>query len=244
MAKPLVHARSSARRFLPAAHLPPEQLEQAAAEILPVHQLMDRSKGATGHNGHRALLHHADAGFLLEAIYGHELTLSCGARLSVRALVEQHLQEDFHGCIPTASDYWRTARRQTWWFTNTARETLEAHSDRTHRRYGGPRTVHQRIHRLLEYGAVTLPHGLHRALTHHSFGVWLVEQAVGETLPNGTPTRAVAADHITTDLDRPDVPDAGEWLEHLPLLAWMNGSRRHRPPSNRHLTPTRKEIAR
>jgi hypothetical protein len=218
MAKPLVHARSCARRF-----------GGTEAEHLPVHQLMDRSKGAaSGSNLHRALTHHGEFLWMLEAIVG--VTFHAGGRdVSTRDCGERHLMEDHHGAIPTPGDYWRSLDSQPWMTSGWAPETLAAHTRRTVAELGGDPAAHCRVHELLEYGRPSLPGGVHRGLTHHAFGVWLVEQAVGETLPGEVPAREVCRLHIEHDLGR-GVPNPGEWLEHLTFAPWMSGGR-YRPPS-------------
>ena len=70
----------------------------------------------------------------------------------------------------------------------------------------------------------------HRALYHHTLGVWLVEQVFGPTVTitkrNGTgtyevPTREIAERHIVEDLGR--IPSPSDWLERLPIQPWMGG---------------------
>jgi hypothetical protein len=218
VAKPIIHARSCARRF-----------GGSEAEHLPVHQLMDRSKGAAaGSNLHRALTHHGEFLWMLEAIFG--VTFGAGGRdVSTRDCGERHLMEDHHGAIPIPGDYWRVLAVQPWMTAGAATETIAAHTQRSVAALGGDPAAHRRVHVLLEYGRPSLPVGVHRGLTHHSFGVWLVEQAMGETLPGDVATREVCRVHIEHDLGR-TVPDPGEWLEHLTFAAWMSGGR-YRPPS-------------
>ena len=218
MAKPLIHARSCARRF-----------GGSEAEHLPIHQLVDRSKGAaSGSNLHRALTHHGEFLWMLEAIFGVTFR-AAGREISTRDCGERHLLEDHHGAIPTPADYWRALDTQRWMTRGATTETIDAHTLRTVAALGGDPAAHRRVHLLLEYGRPSLPVGVHRGLTHHAFGVWLVEQAVGESLPGDVATREVCRLHIEQDLGR-GVPDPGEWLEHLTFVAWMSGGR-WRPPS-------------
>jgi hypothetical protein len=190
---------------------------------------MDRSKGAaSGSNLHRALTHHGEFLWMLEEIFG--VTFRAGDHeISTRDCGERHLMEDHHGAIPTPADYWRTLNTQQWMTLGAATDTIAAHTRRTVADLGGDPASHRRVHLLLEYARPSLPGAIHRGLTHHAFGVWLVEQAVGELLPGEVPAREVCRLHIEHDLGR-DVPDPGEWLEHLTFQAWMSGGR-WRPPS-------------
>ena len=70
----------------------------------------------------------------------------------------------------------------------------------------------------------------HRALYHHTLGVFLVERVFGPTLTiakkNGTgtvqiPTRDIAERHIVEDLGR--IPEMAEWFGLMPIKPWMGG---------------------
>lgn len=130
MAKPIVHARSSARRF-----------GGVAEDYLGIHDLLDSSKSTFPDNRHRALTHNSWFFFIMERIFGHEIKLTClecdgtgricgeqhnsecdkcegsGKRgtASVRAVCEQHVLEDFRGrFIPTVADYFEGMEFQDW----------------------------------------------------------------------------------------------------------------------------------
>lgn len=143
MAKPLVHAESSARRY---GGIPEDYIE--------LHDFMDSSKASFPDNRHRALTHNAwFIGTVLERVFGHEIELTCtqcnGAgeipvldggmlprpsgiplpmqscnkcdctgkhgRAHVRDIGEQHVLEDFGGkFIPTVSDYLEGMEFHEW----------------------------------------------------------------------------------------------------------------------------------
>ncbi len=101
MAKPIIHARSSARRY---GGVPEDYLE--------IHDLLDSSKAVFPDNRHRALTHNSWFFFIVERILGHEVELHdedgnvLERKASVRDVCEQHVLEDFGGkFIPTAGDY-------------------------------------------------------------------------------------------------------------------------------------------
>ena len=107
MSKPYIHAESSAKRW-----------GGTPEEYLPIHQLMDSSKGTVADNRHRALTH--NSWFIapdgpLERIFGVVMTNSVGRKVMVRDIGEQHILEDFGGkFIPTPQDYLEQVPIQDW----------------------------------------------------------------------------------------------------------------------------------
>ncbi len=97
MAKPWIHAESSARRF---GGKPEDYLE--------IHNHLDSTKGAFADNRHRAITHNAwyiGPDGPLERAFGPVLTNSDGRKVPVRSIAEQHVLEDFGGFIPTLQDF-------------------------------------------------------------------------------------------------------------------------------------------
>ena len=105
MAKPWIHAESSARKF-----------GGKPDDYLPIHDLLDSSKSVIADNRHRALTHTSwFIGFILEKIFGTTLTNSDGKIVSVRDVGEQHVLEDFgNRFIPSAQDYLAEMEHQEW----------------------------------------------------------------------------------------------------------------------------------
>lgn len=131
MAKPIIHARSSAHRF-----------GGVAEDYVGIHDLMDSSKSAFPDNRHRALTHNNWFFFIVERIYGREIPLTCtecghkgehaaydegrvqtcthcnartAALASTRDVCEQHVLEDFgNKFIPTVSDYFEGMEFAPW----------------------------------------------------------------------------------------------------------------------------------
>ena len=104
MAKPHIHAISSAKRF---GGKPEDYLE--------IHNLMDSSKAAIPDNRHRALTHNSWFLFILERVFGCTITNSAGKPVSVREVGEQHILEDFGGkFIPAATDYLGEMELRVW----------------------------------------------------------------------------------------------------------------------------------
>jgi len=104
MAKPYVHAKSSAKRF--GGTLEP---------YLPIHDFLDSSKAFVADSRHRALLHSTFGIFLCEKVFGHVIKNSEGREVSVRDIAEQHILEDYRfKFIPTPQDYLEHMQIQPW----------------------------------------------------------------------------------------------------------------------------------
>jgi hypothetical protein len=105
MAKPWIHALSSARKF---GGTPEEYVE--------IHNFMDSSKASVADNRHRALTHNAwFIGTVLERVFGETFTNSDLKTVSVRDIGEQHVLEDFGGkFIPSAQDYLQEIEMKGW----------------------------------------------------------------------------------------------------------------------------------
>jgi hypothetical protein len=93
MAKPYIHAKSSAKKF---GGVPEDYLD--------IHQKMDSSKGQIADARHRMIFHSAFGCFIIEDIFGVTRTNSEGKEYSVRDVAEQHIKEDL-GMIPSFQDY-------------------------------------------------------------------------------------------------------------------------------------------
>jgi len=104
MAKPMIHAESSARRR---GGVPEDYLE--------IHDFMDSSKAVFPDNRHRALTHNSWFIFVVERVFGHTIINSDGNEVSVRDICEQHILEDFgNKFIPTPSDYLEGMEFKPW----------------------------------------------------------------------------------------------------------------------------------
>lgn len=113
MAKPWIHALSSAKQF-----------GGKPEDYLPIHQLLDSSKSCIADNRHRAPTHNSwFIGTILEKIFGVTITNSDGKAVSVRSIGEAHCLEDFgNRFIPSAQDYLQEIEYKDW-MTNGSGET-------------------------------------------------------------------------------------------------------------------------
>lgn len=127
MSKPYVHAVSSARRW-----------GGTPADYLPIHDLLDSSKGAIGDSRHRALTHTTwFLSVILERVFGTTITISTGRVVSVRDVGEQHILEDYGGrFIPTPQDFLHGVPLEDWMLNGRGEppasvKQLDAHARRT-----------------------------------------------------------------------------------------------------------------
>jgi hypothetical protein len=102
MAHAYHHAVSSSRKF-----------GGDPDEYLKYHDWLDQSKSHMADFRHRALRHHSEGIFMLEALFGSTLTLSTGRILPVRFIGEQHVIEDL-GRIPTVADWLAKIHPEPW----------------------------------------------------------------------------------------------------------------------------------
>lgn len=93
MAKPIVHARNSVRRW-----------GGSVDDYLPTHEFLDSSKAHVADVRHRAVLHSSFGIFLAEKVLGRTLTNSDGREVHVRDVAEAHIIEDL-GRIPSLHEW-------------------------------------------------------------------------------------------------------------------------------------------
>lgn len=104
MAKPWIHALSSARKF----GGDPERYE-------PIHSFLDSSKAVIADNRHRALTHNSwFLSVVLERVFGVTIDNGEGKLISVRDIGEQHVMEDFGGFIPSGQDFLGELEYKYW----------------------------------------------------------------------------------------------------------------------------------
>ena len=105
MSKPYIHALSSVRRW-----------GGEPEDYLPVHNLLDKSKGTIADSRHRALTHNAwFVSEILEQIFGVNIVNSAGRKVSVRDIGEQHVMEDYgNRFIPSAQDFLEGIPMKEW----------------------------------------------------------------------------------------------------------------------------------
>lgn len=102
MSHPYHHALSSVKRW-----------GGEVDDYLSIHSWFDESKSHMADFRHRALRHHSEGIFMAEKLFGVTLTNSNGRVVPVRAIGEQHVQEDC-GKIPTVADWLKCIQPEPW----------------------------------------------------------------------------------------------------------------------------------
>ena len=94
-------------------------------DYLPLHQWFDQSKAILADPRHRALRHHAEGIFMLEALFGATLVNADGRTVPVRLIGEQHVREDL-GSIPSFADWARLIMPHAWMLRGHPLDRAEA----------------------------------------------------------------------------------------------------------------------
>jgi len=100
------------------------------------------------------------------------------------------------------------------------------HAVSSAKRYGGQPDDYLAIHAWFDETKRLLADPRHRALRHHSEGIFLCEQVFGVTVTNSAgkeiPVRLIGEQHVVEDMGW--IPSAVDWLRHMEVQSWM-----HRP---------------
>ena len=97
------------------------------------------------------------------------------------------------------------------------------HAERSVRLFGGEVDDYLAIHDWFDESKAHLADFRHRALRHHTEGIFLCEALFGKTLTNSDgktiPVRFVGEQHVKDDLGW--IPTVKDWLQHLQPQPWM-----------------------
>lgn len=97
------------------------------------------------------------------------------------------------------------------------------HAERSARLFGGCAEDYLAIHDWFDESKAHFADFRHRALRHHSEGIFLCESIFGTTLTNSTgrqiPIRLIGEQHVKDDLGW--IPAVKDWLQHLQPQSWM-----------------------
>jgi hypothetical protein len=109
------------------------------------------------------------------------------------------------------------------------------HAQSAARKWGGKPEDYLPIQEYIDSSKQIIGDVRHRAIYHHTLGVWLVQQKFGPVLEvvkgNRTvkvPTRLIAERHIIEDLGW--LPSPADYLKNTPVEKWMSGSQRKEVP--------------
>lgn len=101
------------------------------------------------------------------------------------------------------------------------------HSQSSARKFGGKPGDYLAIHRWFDESKAFFADFRHRALRHHTEGIFLAERLFSLTVRNydgiEVPVRYVGEQHVREDLGR--IPTAQDWLARINPERWMYGQR-------------------
>jgi hypothetical protein len=99
------------------------------------------------------------------------------------------------------------------------------HAVSSARKYGGEPHEYLALHQFLDASKSHLADFRHRALRHHSEGIYLLEKIFGATITLSMgrvlPVRFIGEQHVLEDLGR--IPTVADWLGKIQPESWMLG---------------------
>lgn len=91
------------------------------------------------------------------------------------------------------------------------------------KKYGGEAEDYHDIHAWFDESKSHFADFRHRALRHHSEGIFLAERIFGRTITNSAgrvvPVRFIGEQHVTEDCGF--IPTVQDWLKHIQPQPWM-----------------------
>ena len=97
------------------------------------------------------------------------------------------------------------------------------HSVSSSKKYGGVPEDYIAIHSWFDESKAHYADFRHRALRHHSEGIFLCEKIMGATITNKDgkviPVRFIGEQHVLEDCGR--IPTVKDWLENIKPVDWM-----------------------
>ncbi|HEX5481827.1 MAG TPA: hypothetical protein VFZ08_04295 [Terriglobia bacterium] len=101
------------------------------------------------------------------------------------------------------------------------------HAESSAHKFGGKAEDYIVLHSWFDESKAHFPDFRHRALHHHTTGIFLAEQVFGVCITNGegkaVPTRYLGEQHVREDLGR--IPTLQDWLVNLKPAPWMYGQK-------------------
>lgn len=92
-------------------------------------------------------------------------------------------------------------------------------------KWGGEPEDYQKIHDWFDESKAHMADFRHRALRHHTEGIFMAERIFGVTIVNSAgrvvPVRYIGEQHVKEDLGR--IPTVADWLSNIKVEGWMLG---------------------
>lgn len=106
------------------------------------------------------------------------------------------------------------------------------HAQSCARKWGGAPEDYLPIHEFIDSSKQVIGDVRHRAVYHHTLGVFLCERIFGKTITTSAgkqiPVRLIAERHILEDLGW--LPSPADYLNGMPIHTWMSGAQRKTVP--------------
>ena len=97
------------------------------------------------------------------------------------------------------------------------------HAQSSARKFGGKASDYQAIHDWFDASKAHEALPSHRALRHHSFGIFEAQSVFGHEIVNAdgrrVPVRFIGEQHVREDCRR--IPSVSDWLRGVSLAPWM-----------------------
>lgn len=108
------------------------------------------------------------------------------------------------------------------------------HAISSAKKWGGEPEDYQAIHDWFDESKSHLADIRHRALRHHSEGIFLAEKIFGTTITISTgrkvPVRFIGEQHVIEDFGF--IPTVADFLKSIKVESWMIGNRKFKPPES------------
>ena len=99
------------------------------------------------------------------------------------------------------------------------------HAESSAKKFGGEASEYLHLHQFLDGSKAHMADFRHRALRHHSEGIFMLEDIFGATITLSTgrvvPVRFIGEQHVLEDLGR--IPTVADWLAKIQPESWMLG---------------------
>lgn len=98
------------------------------------------------------------------------------------------------------------------------------HAQSSAQKFGGVPADYQRVHDWFDASKAHMAFVTHRALRHHSLGIFEAERVFGLSLRNSAgrdiPTRWIGEQHVKEDCHG-KIPSIADWFRKIPPETWM-----------------------
>lgn len=99
------------------------------------------------------------------------------------------------------------------------------HAESSARKFGGKPEDYQAVHDWFDATKAHMAHFKHRALRHHSAGIFEAEKIFGVTITNSDgrkiPVRFIGEQHVKEDCGG-IIPSVADWLRGIEVKRWMS----------------------